>query len=244
MEILWFRVRGKDDLAQKEGISGFWFDEGRDKTCSCCCFGKAGPSLGWWALLVLPFPRRGSGATSQRSERLMVLLNVLEQEQLLCRLEVSSSLCTSCPPVVCHGLTPDGNSAPHSHLLCGEGERIQRVKVRKFVGWYKYSLMDKAKLCMQARQNKEFIQQFPGAGGCLATPRNWRNGWTYDCYWGRQMLSLQIFCSPFLFPEIYVPSMKPFDMEHPLGQLGSAVLAMSWLLNSLCIPSLLTGGAE
>lgn len=93
--------------------------------------------------------------------------------------------------------------------------------------------MSKAKLCTQARQNKKFIHQFPGVGGCLATPRSRGNGWTCDCYWERQMPSLQISCSPFLCPHINVPGMKPFDMKYPLDQLASAVLAVS-PPNSFC----------
>lgn len=79
-EILSFGPREKECLGQKESIAGFCFGDSRKKLNSCHCFGKAGVSSGWWALLDLPFQGRGSGDVSQRGGRLPLPVCILERE--------------------------------------------------------------------------------------------------------------------------------------------------------------------
>lgn len=112
---LWIGPREKEDLAQKESIAGFCFGDRREKKPhSCRCFGKAGAFPGWWALLDLPFPSRGSGGASQRGGRLLVPLHVPEQERLLCCSEVSASLCTTSQPATSD---PGATDQPENWVL-------------------------------------------------------------------------------------------------------------------------------
>jgi len=52
--------------------------------------------------------------------------------------------------------------------------------------------------------------------------------------------SLQTFLPSFLPPQLYMLSVMSYGMEHPFGQLGSAVLPVS-PPNFLCTLSPLTG---
>lgn len=56
-------------------------------------------------------------------------------------------------------------------LSSGKKQRTGSVKVRKFMCWNKDSVIGKAKLCTQARRNKELIYYSPLAGRCLSISR-------------------------------------------------------------------------
>ena len=76
------------------------------------------------------------------------------------------------------------------------------------------------------------VQPPPGKQGSLM----------HNSYLGRQAPSLRTSPPSFFFPQLYMLSMTSYGMEYPLGQLWSAVAAVS-PPNSLCSPSLFTGGA-
>jgi len=80
-------------------------------------------------------------------------------------------------------------------------------------------------VCRQSKRRNSFpaahrqagVQPTPGKQGSIAC----------NSYLGRQMPSLQTSSPSFFFLQLYMPSMTPYCMEYPLGQLGSAVPAMS-----------------
>ena len=91
---------------------------------------------------------------------------------------------------------------------------------------------------MQVKQNKEFIHHFPWVFSHLqesSAPSHLSITWEDKHHHSKHPPA------SFFFPQLYMLNMMSYGLEYPLGQLGSAVPAVS-PPNSLCPPSLLTGG--
>lgn len=84
---------------------------------------------------------------------------------------------------------------PHS----GAEERIRRVRAGKLVGCDEDTLMSEAKLCMQAKQNTEFIHYFSSAGRCLAA--SWKAA-QLIITWEDKLHNHKLLFLPCLFPRL------------------------------------------
>lgn len=116
------------------------------------------------------------------------------------------------------------------------GERIRRVKERKFMCWDKDSLIAKAKAIYASKVKQGLNSLLPQAGWCSAIPRRARLHHTY------QLLVKTNVIPPSFFPQLCMFSMMPYGMEYSFDQLGSTVPAVS-SPNSLCTLTLLPSGA-
>ena len=123
----------------------------------------------------------------------------------------------------------------------GMGERIGRVKVRKFMGWDKDNLIGKAKAAHASKARNSFPTSHGQAG---VQPSSGKQGSImHNSYLGRQTPSLRTSSSSFFFLQLYMLSMMSYGTEYPFGQLGSAVPAVS-PRSFLCTPNLLAGGVR
>lgn len=131
---------------------------------------------------------------------------------------------------------------PFAHTPGGIGKKIGKVKVRKFMGWLKDSLIGKAKVVHGNKAKKGIHSPLPMdrqvfqescAPSCILQTSEDK------CHHSKHF--------PILFPQLYMLSLTPYGMEYPFVQCRSAVPAVS-SPNSLCTSSFLVGwvvwGAE
>lgn len=101
-------------------------------------------------------------------------------------------------------------SATQLYLSALEGGLIGRLKVGRFMGWDEHSLINKAKVYLQAKQNKEFIPYFlsPDKSSAISRKAGLHHA---QLYLGLSQLRI------FLFLFLYA-------MEYPCSHLGSVAL--------------------
>ena len=121
-----------------------------------------------------------------------------------------------------------------------EGENQKGVKVRKLVGWHKISLISKAKLHTQAKQNKKLLLSF---GRKMFRAISRKAGF-HQAQWllGKTNAITPDAPPSFTFPQLYMLSTTSYGIGHPFGQLMSAVPAAP-PHSLLPTPSLLMGRA-
>ena len=120
--------------------------------------------------------------------------------------------------------------------LSGIGERIRRVKFRKLVGWNKDNSTGKAKAVCASKAKQGIHSLVLISGQVFSHLQESRGPSGVEVTWENKTPSPRTSSPSFFLLQIYVLSTMSYGLQHPFGQLGSAVTSVS-PPSLLCTPT-------